>query len=270
MTTQESIEQIALRVIERLCGTAPTVKTNFTEWEVTFAKALSKDPAFFAHVLGSVSSKDFLEAKRASIGDEEILRRIMAAAAEESDFDKLARMLGFDPMRCVKDSGEIDWPLMADSLRTRDELIASKVLGSVDEEPVAWAVYWGISELRKNSVHFEKQTAEEVAKQIRSNTEIRPLYAAPPKTAALVAQARMEEREFMTSNALGDVIQEALQGYRMQHVEDGEGNGFSLLDALSVGSKTVEQGQREIELITGDICNAIDEAIRARDNSGEA
>ncbi|MGL5117577.1 MAG: hypothetical protein ACRC7C_19870 [Beijerinckiaceae bacterium] len=47
-------------------------------------------------------------------------------------------------------------------------------------EPVALAVYWGIAPMRKHSVHFERETAEQAAQEIKSNnTEIRPLYATP-------------------------------------------------------------------------------------------
>lgn len=46
-------------------------------------------------------------------------------------------------------------------------------------EPVAWAVYWGLPPTRKNSVHFDKESAQAVANQIKSATEVRPLYAAP-------------------------------------------------------------------------------------------
>lgn len=48
-------------------------------------------------------------------------------------------------------------------------------------EPTAWAVFWGIGEVRPNSVHFEKQTAENVAAQIKSYTELRPLFEHFPK-----------------------------------------------------------------------------------------
>lgn len=47
------------------------------------------------------------------------------------------------------------------------------------QEPVAWAVYWGLPPTRKNSVHFDKESAQAVANQIKSATEVRPLYAAP-------------------------------------------------------------------------------------------
>ncbi|WP_174978044.1 hypothetical protein [Pandoraea bronchicola] len=50
---------------------------------------------------------------------------------------------------------------------------------SAGQEAVAWAVYSGIGEMRKHSVHSEKATAVEVASSIKSNTEVRPLYAAP-------------------------------------------------------------------------------------------
>lgn len=47
------------------------------------------------------------------------------------------------------------------------------------QEPVAWAVYWGLPPTRKNSVHFDKESTQAVANQIKSATEVRPLYAAP-------------------------------------------------------------------------------------------
>lgn len=53
---------------------------------------------------------------------------------------------------------------------------ASVTAGQV---PVAWAVYWGLPPTRKNSVHFDKESAQAVANQIKSATEVRPLYAAP-------------------------------------------------------------------------------------------
>lgn len=65
----------------------------------------------------------------------------------------------------------------------RDALLAAAGKEAVLGEPAAWAVYWGIGEMRPNSVHFEKQTATNVAAEIKSNTEIRTLYTAP--TAAL-------------------------------------------------------------------------------------
>lgn len=51
-------------------------------------------------------------------------------------------------------------------------------------EPVAWIVYWGLGSLRVNSVHLEKATAEKVASEIKSHTEVHPLYAAPAATPA--------------------------------------------------------------------------------------
>lgn len=48
-------------------------------------------------------------------------------------------------------------------------------------EPGAYAVWWGIGTMRVNSVHLERSTAEQVASEIKSHTEIRPLvYTAPP------------------------------------------------------------------------------------------
>jgi hypothetical protein len=56
-------------------------------------------------------------------------------------------------------------------------------------EPVAWIVYWGLSKLNANSVHLEKATAEKVASEIESYTEVHPLYAAPGATPPSAAQA---------------------------------------------------------------------------------
>lgn len=48
-------------------------------------------------------------------------------------------------------------------------------------EPGAYAVWWGVGSMRVNSVHLERATAEQVASEIKSRTEIRPLsYTAPP------------------------------------------------------------------------------------------
>jgi hypothetical protein len=53
--------------------------------------------------------------------------------------------------------------------------------------PVAWAVLWGVENKRMNSVHIERATAENVAAEIKSCTEVRPLVfggAAPQAPAA--------------------------------------------------------------------------------------
>lgn len=64
-------------------------------------------------------------------------------------------------------------------------------------EPVAWAVYWGLPPTRKNSVHFERTTAEEVAARIKSNTEIRPLvHPLAPEEAKDAARYRWLKSKF--------------------------------------------------------------------------
>lgn len=45
--------------------------------------------------------------------------------------------------------------------------------------PVVWAVYCGLGEMRPISVHFKKEEALKVASEIKSNTDVRPLYDAP-------------------------------------------------------------------------------------------
>lgn len=52
-------------------------------------------------------------------------------------------------------------------------------------EPSAWVVYWGLGHMHKDSVHMEKQAAQEVASCIRSNTEVRPLFEHFPKQEAV-------------------------------------------------------------------------------------
>ncbi|WP_145927133.1 hypothetical protein [Jeongeupia sp. USM3] len=75
-----------------------------------------------------------------------------------------------------------------------DALAAIAQHEQVPGEPVAWVVYWGIGEMRKYSVHFEKATADEVASQIKSHTEVRPLYPGPqPDLLRRVAEAVRRE-----------------------------------------------------------------------------
>jgi hypothetical protein len=54
--------------------------------------------------------------------------------------------------------------------------------------PSAWEVWWGICEMRRNSVHFERETAANVAVTIKSHTEIRPLYDQAALDAAVSAE----------------------------------------------------------------------------------
>lgn len=70
----------------------------------------------------------------------------------------------------------------------RDRLNATPA-APTSGEPVAWIVYWGLGNLRVNSVHLEKATAEKVASEIKSHTEVHPLYAAPGATPPSAAQA---------------------------------------------------------------------------------
>ena len=48
-------------------------------------------------------------------------------------------------------------------------------------EPVAWQVWWGLGEMRPHWPPFKTQNdAADHASMIKSRTEVRPLYAAPP------------------------------------------------------------------------------------------
>lgn len=71
------------------------------------------------------------------------------------------------------------------------ENLAGTIIGMAQQskppaqaEPVAYAVWWGLGFMRKHSVHFERATAEDVAANIKSYTEIRPLYAGPQAATA--------------------------------------------------------------------------------------
>ena len=52
-------------------------------------------------------------------------------------------------------------------------------------EPVAWQVWWGLGEMRPHWPPFKTQNdAADHASMIKSRTEVRPLYAAPPTAQA--------------------------------------------------------------------------------------
>lgn len=61
----------------------------------------------------------------------------------------------------------------------RDELRAR--LAEIDgQEPVAWMPYWGLGRMIPHPFAFiDKSSAELIASQIKSNTEVRPLYVRP-------------------------------------------------------------------------------------------
>lgn len=73
--------------------------------------------------------------------------------------------------------------VMSGALQKALDLAAPASVGDkpATSEPGAYAVWWGIGTMRVNSVHLERETAEQVASEIKSHTEIRPLvYTAPP------------------------------------------------------------------------------------------
>lgn len=57
-----------------------------------------------------------------------------------------------------------------------------------EQKPTAWAVWWGIEHMRMNSVHIERATASDVASEIKSRTELRPLYDQAAIDAAVAAE----------------------------------------------------------------------------------
>ena len=69
---------------------------------------------------------------------------------------------------------------------------ALEALAQPASEPVAYMVFWGIGEMRPHYPAYNtREIAEYSASQIKSNTEIRPLYTniAQPVQPAAVAQA---------------------------------------------------------------------------------
>lgn len=54
----------------------------------------------------------------------------------------------------------------------------------VSGEPVAWAVYWGLGEMRLGKVCLSERGAHEHAAEIKSATEVRPLFTHPPHALA--------------------------------------------------------------------------------------
>ncbi len=80
----------------------------------------------------------------------------------------------------------------------RDKAITAlrEALAQPQQEPVAWAVYWGYRFERKNSVHFDRKTADAVASEIVSvQTEVRPLYTSPPAQRTWVGLTDEERQE---------------------------------------------------------------------------
>lgn len=95
---------------------------------------------------------------------------------------------------------------ISEALAYRDGFIAGARAPAQAAEPVAWAVYWGIGSMRKNSVHFEKETAVKVAAEIKSNpTELRPLYAAPQPPAQADARVGLTDKQILALNT-GEVF----------------------------------------------------------------
>ena len=55
-------------------------------------------------------------------------------------------------------------------------------------KPVAWAVFWGIGEMRpQNKTYATREEAEKQAAQIKSNTDVRPLYDHPSRASGIAA-----------------------------------------------------------------------------------
>jgi len=76
----------------------------------------------------------------------------------------------------------------------------------------------------------------------------------------------------MDRQKLTDTIRDALDSYRMLHLQDGEGNGSALADLLSDGHPTIKEGQEEIQRLAEHIADALHElkAIKFVDAASEA
>ena len=62
------------------------------------------------------------------------------------------------------------------------DLIVSNALDDSELQPVAWVVFWGIGKMRMLSTAFTtKELAEKAAAEIKSNTQVRPLYDKRPE-----------------------------------------------------------------------------------------
>lgn len=61
----------------------------------------------------------------------------------------------------------------------------------------------------------------------------------------------------MDRQKLGDTILDALKGYRLQSIQDEEGNGIDLIDVLSVGP-TIAEGILERERLAEHIADALE------------
>jgi len=53
--------------------------------------------------------------------------------------------------------------------------------------------------------------------------------------------------------AAGEKIKQALSSYRMHGMQDKDGDGYPLVDCLSVSGATILSGQHEIELLVDHI-----------------
>lgn len=121
-----------------------------------------------------------------TVGRREMIRAALAASqpAPVGDVrilqDRLKRLRSFiDSIKRLEDD---EITIRAAEVMEADERASVLSPAPVEAQavPEAWAVYWGLPPTRKNSVHFEKASADEAAARIKSGTEVRPLYAAAP------------------------------------------------------------------------------------------
>jgi len=93
----------------------------------------------------------------------------------------------------------LDWPEYAALL---------SALAEPEQEPVAWIVYWGQGLARKHSVHFERETADLAASEIKSFQKVvRPLYA-PPDIAKLTAERDALAHDLVIERARKTIVEQ--------------------------------------------------------------
>jgi hypothetical protein len=79
--------------------------------------------------------EDLRKLLAAQPSNSDLARSLVKMHEARADFDTLIELLGFDPKRCRKDDGSIDWSLLKDGLKTRDALLSDTALakGAVAE-----------------------------------------------------------------------------------------------------------------------------------------
>jgi len=104
-------------------------------------------------------------------------------------------------------------------------------------DAMAWAVFWGIGEMRANSVHLEEATAAKVASEIKSNTKIVPLYPAAQQSVSPGVVSKIQhliELNVRQTEHLEKHFGPSSELYRFLDAAGGEGYVLGGIDAGSL------------------------------------